>query len=217
MNHNKKFQPKSQSFNKNRETTDKNNLNAEINSGHKSVLDFLHDLILVVLILFLLLSVFFRAVVVSGPSMKNTLYDGDYLILLSSTFYRNPQRGDIIVVNKNSFDDGSPIIKRVIATEGQKVDIDFEAGVVFVDDIPLDEPYTLTPTNLREGMSFPLTVEEGCVFALGDNRNESKDSRSTEIGQIDNREIVGKVIFLMLPGTDGGKIERDFKRIGSVS
>lgn len=77
----------------------------------------------------------------------------------------------------------------------------------------MDEPYTLTPTNLNEGIQFPLIVEEGCIFVMGDNRNISKDSRSTEIGQVDCREVLGKAIFLFFPGTDVNN-SREFDRIG---
>ena len=96
------------------------------------------------------------------------------------------------------------------------VDIDFELGVVSVDGSPLDEPYTLTPTNIQEGVSFPLTVAQGCVFVMGDNRNDSKDSRHPDIGLIDKREVLGKVCVLFLPGTHFGTEERDFRRIGVV-
>lgn len=183
-------------------------------SAAASILSYLHDLAYLmagVLLVFLLL---FRVVVVSGPSMKNTLLDGDYLLLLSSTFYKEPQPGDIVVVSKDSFEHGDPIVKRVIATEGQQVDIDFDAGVVYVDGIALEEDYTLTPTNLAEGTQFPLTVDDGCVFVMGDNRNESLDSRSTRIGLIDCREILGKAVFLFMPGTDKGTVPRQFDRIG---
>ena len=107
----------------------------------------------------------------------------------------------------------------MIATEGQQVDIDFDAGIVFVDGTALDEPYTFTPTNYSEGMVFPLIVEEGCVFAMGDNRNNSRDSRDPSIGQIDRREILGKAVFLIFPGTGeyGNKASRDFSRIGALS
>ena len=176
-------------------------------------LSYLHDLTYLVAGVLLVFSLLFRVVVVSGPSMNNTLVDGDWLLLLSNTFYKDPQYGDVIVASKDSFDDGKPIIKRVIATEGQEVDIDFINGIVYVDGTALDEPYTLTPTNLNEGIVFPLTVDEGCVFAMGDNRNVSKDSRSTEIGQIDCREILGKAVFLFFPGkNDSGSLE--FNRIG---
>ena len=106
---------------------------------------------------------------------------------------------------------------RVIALEGQTVDIDFLAGIVYVDGVALDEPYARTPTTLEEGMEFPLTVDDGCIFVLGDNRDNSKDSRSLEIGLIDEREVLGKAIFLFLPGDNKGRILRDFTRIGGVS
>ena len=120
------------------------------------MLSYLHDLTCLLAGLILVFLLLFRVVVVSGTSMNSTLLDGDYLLLLSSTFYHDPQAGDIIVASKESFDDGKPIVKRVIATEGQWVDIDFEAGVVYVGDTmdtlePLEEPYTLTPTTVSEG------------------------------------------------------------------
>jgi len=182
-----------------------------------TVLLYLHDFVtwlVVILLLFLLL---FRVVVVSGPSMNQTLVHGDYLLLINNVFYHEPKQGDIVVVSKNSFKNGEPIIKRVIATEGQWVDIDFGAGVVYVNGNALDEPYTNTPTNLDEGMSFPLQVSDNCVFVMGDNRNESKDSRSLEIGQVDKREILGKAIFLFLPGRDPVTDKMNFKRIGALS
>ena len=182
-----------------------------------SVLLYLHDLVFLLAGFLLILLLLFRIVIVDGPSMRNTLIDGDYLLLLSNTFYRQPQYGDIVVASKDDFKDGEPIIKRVIATEGQTVDIDFEAGIVYVDGVALVEDYTRTPTNLAEGMVFPLTVGEGCLFVMGDNRNESKDSRNPEIGLIDTREILGKAIVLLFPGTDGGKIEPQYNRIGVLS
>ena len=159
----------------------------------------------------------FRLVIVSGDSMYSTLWDGDWLLVLSNTFYREPEYGDIIVASKDSFNSGEPIIKRVIATEGQTVDIDFVSGVVFVDGTPLREDYAFTRTNVEEGMDFPLVVEEGCVFAMGDNRNESKDSRHPAIGQIDKREIMGKALFLFYPGAHEDTNVRDFDRIGALN
>jgi len=187
----------------------------------RAILPYFHDLAYLLAVSVILLSILFRVVVVSGSSMKNTLVDGDYLVLLSNTFYKTPQQGDVIVASKQSFDNGKPIVKRVIATEGQWVDIDFEAGIVYVGDDqnnlqPLDEPYTYTPTNLFEGVTFPIQVQEGCIFVMGDNRNDSKDSRNPQIGQIDRREVLGKVIFLFLPGTEGRQ-GKDFGRIGVVS
>ena len=201
-------------FKKREKNTAGDEKNGAQSSAIAGVLSYLHDLAYLlagVLLAFLLV---FRVVVVSGPSMQNTLVDGDYLLLLSNTFYTDPQAGDIVVVSKASFEKGEPIVKRVIATQGQEVDIDFDAGIVFVDGVALEEDYTLTPTNLQEGVEFPMTVDEGCVFVMGDNRNVSLDSRSKQIGLVDCREILGKAIFLFLPGTSKGSVPRQIDRIG---
>ena len=182
-----------------------------------ALLLYLHDFVTWLVVIVLVFLLLFRVVVVSGPSMMQTLLHGDYLLLLNNVFYTEPKQGDIVVISKDSFKNGEPIIKRLIATEGQWVDIDFEAGIVYVNGNALDEPYVNTPTNLDEGVSFPLMVEEGCVFVLGDNRNASKDSRSLEIGQIDKREILGKALFLFIPGKDEATQKMDFKRIGALS
>ena len=179
---------------------------------------YLHDIVYLLSIMIVSLLLVFRVVVVSGTSMNMTFLDGDYLLLLSNTLYHNPKQGDVIVVSKDSFDEGAAFVKRVIATEGQTVDIDFTAGIVYVDGVALDEPYTNTPTNVNGGMIFPLVVEEGCIFAMGDNRNISKDSRYPEIGLVDCREILGKAIFLAIPGTNDNRNPqpRDFSRIGVI-
>jgi len=182
----------------------------------KTTVLYIHDLLYMLIVIMVLFLLVFRVIVVSGSSMYDTLIDGDYLLLISNTFYKDPKYGDIIVASKESFDDGKPIIKRVIATGGQTVDIDFELGIVYVDGQALQEDYTYTPTNISEGMEFPLTVEEDCVFAMGDNRNKSRDSRSPDIGQIDKREILGKAIYLFLPGTNEGHAGPDFERMGAI-
>ena len=182
----------------------------------KSILLYLRDMAYLVTAVVLVFSLCFRVVIVSGPSMKNTLVDGDWLLLLGNTFYNDPARGDIVVVSKDSYDDGTPIIKRVIALEGQKVDIDFESGIVYVDDVALEEPYIRTVTTTPEGVEFPVTVPGGCVFVLGDNRNNSRDSRYPAIGMVDTREILGKAIFLFFPGNEKGAVKREFSRIGVV-
>lgn len=190
---------------------------AEEQGFEKSLVQYLHDVVGMLSVIMILFLVFFRIIVVSGPSMKQTLLDGDYLLLVSNLFYREPQKGDIVVLSKQSYDDGKPIVKRVIATEGQIVDMDFENGLVYVDGYPLEEDYTNTMTNLDEGAVFPQIVEAGCIFVMGDNRNNSKDSRSLEIGQVDKREILGKVALLLFPGTDGGTQQRDMQRVGKVN
>jgi signal peptidase I len=172
---------------------------------------------LFILILFMLVYILcFRVVIVVGDSMFDTLVDGDYLVLISNVFYTDPQYGDIIVASKDSFRNGECIVKRVIATEGQVVDIDFKTGVVTVDGVQLEEDYLFSETKLYEGVSFPVTVSEGCLFVMGDNRMDSKDSRSTEIGLIDMREVLGKAVFLLFPGDDHGEEERDMARIGGL-
>ncbi len=180
------------------------------------VLSCLHDFVYLLVAVLLICSLLFRVVVVSGPSMNDTLVHGDWLILLNSAVTGEPKYGDVIVASKKSFANGEPIIKRVIATEGQEVNIDFRKGIVYVDGEPLNESYTLTPTNIQEGMEFPLVVDEGCIFVMGDNRNISKDSRSTEIGLIDCREVMGKAIFILYPGTDKLHPDREFNRIGVI-
>ena len=188
-------------------------------SWQQNAVLYLHDLVYLLAVIMLVFILLFRIVIVDGTSMNQTLLHGDYLLLMSNTFYRNVQHGDIVVISKDSFDDGEPIVKRVIATEGQTVDIDFYAGIVYVDGAALNEPYTNTPTNTNGGMHFPLTVAEGCVFVMGDNRNRSRDSRYPEIGQVDEREILGKAIFLILPGDpDGpeGPEKADMSRIGAI-
>ena len=191
-------------------------VNEEHPGWKKSVVLYLHDLLYMLVAIMIMFLLVFRVIVVSGSSMYSTLIDGDYLLLVSNLFYQEPRRGDIIVAAKKSFDDGAPIIKRVIATEGETVDIDFDMGIVYVDGVALEEPYTYTPTNVDEGMRFPLTVEENCVFAMGDNRNRSKDSRNPEIGQIDKREILGKALYLFMPGTDEDHAGPDYDRIGAI-
>ena len=184
-----------------------------------SVMLYLHDfthLLAVIMLIFLFL---FRVVIVSGSSMYSTLWNGDLLLVAGSVLYSDPEPGDIVVASKDSFNSGEPIIKRVIATEGQTVDIDFEAGIVYVDGVALEEPYIYTPTNVQEGIEFPITIAEGCIFAMGDNRNGSRDSRDPLIGMIDTREVLGKALFLLFPGSGDKKnaAPRDFHRIGALN
>ena len=188
----------------------------EKNDWKKSVVTYLHDLLYMLMAILLVFLLLFRVIVVSGDSMYSTLLDGDYLLLLGNLFYQEPEREDIVVISKKSFDNGKPIVKRVIATEGQTVDIDFDNAIVYVDGVALDEPYINSPTTFNEGMLFPLTVAENCIFVLGDNRGVSRDSRDPVIGQVDRREVLGKAIFLMLPGTSHGHLNRDMGRMGVI-
>ena len=158
-----------------------------------------------------------RLVLVSGPSMRETLQDQDCLVVLSPLLCGDYEAGDIVIIQRESFRDGEPIVKRIIATEGQTVDIDFDAGVVYVDGAALEEDYIRQPTYLEEGLEFPYTVPEGCVFVMGDNRNDSDDSRDPDLGPVDTREIMGQAVFLLYPGMTAGRWERDFSRIGPLA
>ncbi len=156
-----------------------------------------------------------RLIGVDGHSMVPTLQDGDRLLVLNSMLCGGYEPGDIVVLRKESFLP-TPIVKRVIAAEGQVVDIDFGSGVVYVDGKRLHEDYINEPTFTPEGTEFPLTVPEGCVFVMGDNRNHSTDSRSSQLGTIDTRYIIGRAAFLALPGPDAETGIRDYGRIGGI-
>ncbi len=201
-------------WNRNMETTEQE----EKRSFAENCLDYLHDVVYILAVVLVVFTFCTRVVIVSGSSMFSTLANGDYLLLVNNPLCGEFERGDIVVASMDRFLDGEAIVKRVIATEGETVDIDFLHGIVYVDGVALSEPYTYTSTNVSEGMDFPLTVEEGCVFLMGDNRGNSRDSRSPQIGLVDTREILGKAVLLMLPGTgeEGYTMERDFGRIGGL-
>ncbi|MGE4549142.1 MAG: signal peptidase I [Intestinibacillus sp.] len=140
-----------------------------------------------------------RLIGVDGSSMYPTLHDREK-VLMSNLLYA-PQKGDIIVLNKQSFLD-SPIVKRVVATAGDTIDINFATMEVAVNGRTLDEPYVNPETvpPLRAGdMIFPQTVPEGCVFVMGDNRNHSSDSRIASLGMVDTRYILGHVLARVFP------------------
>ena len=148
-----------------------------------------------------------RVVLVSGPSMRETLQHQDCLLVVNAHLCGGFEAGDIVIIRKESFKDGEPIVKRVIATEGQTVDIDFVSGAVYVDGEALDEPY------LNEPMEEPwyedltsVTVPEGSVFVMGDNRNHSNDSRDVTLGTVDTRYLLGKAEFICFPFSDFGRI-----------
>lgn len=137
-----------------------------------------------------------QSIGVIGTSMLPTLHDGDKVI--ASNLFYTPSAGDIIILTKSSFSD-EPIVKRVIATEGQTVDIDFDKGEVRVDGVPLEEDYIAELTRRALDFKGPVTVPEGCVFVMGDNRNGSTDSRDSRIGMVDTRCILGKVYAIISP------------------
>ena len=120
-----------------------------------------------------------------------------------------------MVLRKDSFLE-EPIVKRVIAVGGQTVNIDFKTGGVYVDGKLLEEDYVNELTYLEEGTEFPLTVPEGSVFVMGDNRNNSSDSRDSRLGTVDTRYVIGKAVFLIFPGESQSTGTREFSRIGLI-
>ena len=175
----------------------------------------LHDLVYILAAVTLVFVFAIRLVGVDGDSMYPTLHNSDYLALLSNVFYNDPQAGDIVVMTVPYFED-EPIVKRVIATEGQTVDIDFVTGAVYVDGELLHEDYISELTFTEEGTEFPLTVPEGSLFVMGDNRNHSNDSRDARLGTVDTRYVIGRAVVLAFPGPDEATGERDFGRVGLI-
>lgn len=182
----------------------------------RSVYEWVQALVCSVLAAVLLFTFGVRIVGVSGASMRETLQNGDMLLVVNGILCWEYRQGDIVIAAKASFENGEPIVKRVIATEGQTVDVDFVNGVVSVDGTALSEPYIREETHLSEGTEFPLTVPEGCVFLMGDNRNDSRDSRDPLLGAVDTRNLIGRAVFLLVPGETAGLEDREWNRIGSL-
>lgn len=160
------------------------------------IYDWMQSLVFALIICIIVFVFIFRIVDVSGDSMNPTLLNGDKLVV-SDVFYK-PKQGDIVIFRKDEYK-AEALVKRVIATEGQTIEIDFDRGRVYVDGERLDEPYIAEPTHNQLDFQGPQTVPEGCVFVMGDNRNESSDSRRTQIGMVDERLIVGKVLLRVFP------------------
>lgn len=165
-------------------------------SARVEVYDWIQSILMALVVCVLLFVFVVRMVNVDGESMLPTLENGDRVII-SNLFY-TPKQGDIVVLRKESFL-YEPIVKRVIAVEGQTVEIDFTRGEVFVDGEELEEPYILEPTYRELDFSGSVTVPEGCVFVMGDNRNGSTDSRYSGLGCVDTRLIQGRVYLTVFP------------------
>ena len=165
-------------------------------SAGSEVYDWLTALVSALVFCVVLFAFFIRIMGIIGPSMMPSLFDGDRVVL-SNLFYE-PKQGDIVILRKLQFDE-EPIVKRVIAVEGQTVDINFEKGIVYVDDEIQNEPYILEPTYTPIDFEGRITVPEGQVFVMGDNRNNSSDSRLNSIGCVDRRYIIGKLLLRVFP------------------
>lgn len=169
-------------------------------------------LVMVLVGLILVCTLVGRVIRVDGSSMVPTLHNGD-LLLLQSLGY-TPRQGDVVVLRKPGFppppDNTAPIVKRIIAVGGQHVRVDYAAGTVYVDGEALTEPYILEPMVERYNPDMSVldvTVPEGSVYVMGDNRNNSSDSRHQDLGTVDNRYVLGRVLCVMLPFNDFGAVE----------
>ena len=166
---------------------------------------WLQALVAVVVGLILVFTFVGRIIGVVGSSMVPTLHNGDMLILQSIGY--EPRQGDVVVLTKEFGSVEGPIVKRVIATEGQTVHIDYATNSVYMDGERLDEPYINEPMR-SPGVNTitDITVPEGCIFVLGDNRNNSSDSRLPELGAVDERYVLGRVLFVIFPFQNFGVI-----------
>ena len=172
--------------------------------SNQNIVEWYEALIFALAFLVLLFTFVVRVVAVNGSSMVPTLSSGDRLLVQSSLF--QVERGDVVVID-SYIDYGKPLVKRAIAVGGDRVDINAETGEVFVNGQLLDEPYIAEATRQKGDMEFPLTVPEGYLFVMGDNRMHSTDSRYQDIGFIDERDILGQVLYRIYP----------FSAIGSIT
>lgn len=182
----------------------------------RDLYEWVQSLVGSVLVVVAIFTFVIRMMGVDGHSMLNTLQHGDRLLVVNSMLYHDYKYGDIVILRKDGVFDDDPIVKRVIAVEGQTVDIDFAEGIVYVDGEALEEDYIREPTYTAEGTEFPLTVPEGSIFVMGDNRNRSDDSRNAELGTVDTRYVIGRAVFLLFPGADEATGKRNFGRIGLI-
>ena len=160
------------------------------------LLDWLKSFALVFVVIVLIFTFVAKTAIVNGGSINNTLFDKDFLLLWSLLY--TPQQGDIIAANCEGLNE--VIVKRVIAVGGQEVNIDFNTGTVYVDGEVLDEPYIKNLTlNDELAFNYPITVDEGYYFCMGDNRQNSKDSRHPDVGLVSRDDILGKAIMRIYP------------------
>lgn len=154
---------------------------------------YVRDIVITAVITYLLLHVFFNIVIVEGPSMLPTIQDGS-IIFVQCSFY-HLSHGDIVVCKPENY--GRRIVKRVIGMPGDVVDINFNTGDISINGTILHEPYIREMTHKDLGSQFPMTIEAGRLFLLGDNRNESLDSRSPIIGQVRTEDVIGKYLLTL--------------------
>ena len=176
--------------------------------------DWLQCLVLAVVFVIFIFIFIGRTIGVQGDSMYGTLHNRDRVV--TSNLFFTPSNNDVIIFFSPAPDfNGMPLVKRVIATAGQTIDIDFSNGDVIVDGIVVYEPFIFDKTRVSAQFNGPITIPEGYLFVMGDNRNNSTDSRSGSVGLVDTRYVLGRVLFLLLPGPDNSG-NRDWSRFGSI-
>lgn len=168
----------------------------------KDILEWFFCIVLAVSVAFAIRGFVFTMIRVEGDSMLPTLQSNDRMVLWKLGYH--PEKGDIIVLHQENH---PPYIKRVIATEGQEVNIDFVRHKVYVDGVEQTEPFILQPTAERGDVKFPVVVPEDCVFVMGDNRNNSRDSRFSSVGMVQEEDITGKAVLRVYPFDKFGKVE----------
>ena len=189
---------------KNKAAKTKEQLTPEV-QARREAYDWIQSLISALLICVLVFVFVVRIMDVNGSSMVPTLKNGDK-VLVSGLLYE-PARGDIVVFKKDSYNDNKALVKRVIAVEGDTVNIDFDNGIVYVNGEAVEEDYLDVSTNNKLDFIGPQTVPANCLFVLGDNRNASTDSRDKRIGMVDKRLVIGKVLLVVYPFSDFGGVE----------
>ncbi len=166
-------------------------------AASKELYDWIYCLLFALVVCVLLFAFVFQVIDVVGSSMVPTLHNGEKM-LVSGLFYK-PKVGDIVIFKKDEYDPNRALVKRVIATEGQEINMDFTNGIVYIDGEPIVEDYINELTFNKLDFIGPKTVPEGCVFVMGDNRNASIDSRKNEIGMLDTRLIIGCAYYVIYP------------------
>ena len=166
-------------------------------ASRRDAYDWIQCLTSALIVCVLLFVFLFRVIDVKGTSMVPTLRNQDKM-LVSGLFYK-PKKGDIVVFKKDEYDPNKALVKRVIATEGDIINIDFDNGIVYINEKPIQEDYINDLTRTKLDFIGPQTVPEGCVFVMGDNRNMSTDSRKKEISMVDSRLIIGRVYCVLFP------------------